>query len=256
MPTALIAAVCADDFGRSILSQTEAAGVDMRAILLTYEQRSASYLAILGPDGALLAGLDDSHAARAIAPAWIDRHAALLQGAEMVVIDANIGRVTADHILDLCGAAHVPVAFEPVAWGLADRYRERVGRFMLVTPNQLEAEALSGMRVTDVASATLAAQSIVACGTGIAVITLEHAGVVYATADEVGHVPAHAAEITVDPTGAGDALAAMIIYGLVNNIPLAECVRLGVVAAALTVASPETVAPDLSLERIYAQLEG
>ena len=59
----------------------------------------------------------------------------------------------------------------------------------------------------------------------------------------------------VDPTGAGAALAAMLIYGLTNDIPIAECVRLGVIAAALTLRSPETVAPEITLEYVYAQLE-
>ncbi len=251
--TALIAAVCADDFGQSILSQTEAAGVDISAMLLTTDERSAAYIAILGPDGALLAGLDDSQTARSITPAWIDQHAALLLAADMVVLDANVSRLTADHILDLCAAHGVPVALEPVAVGLADRYRERVGRFCLVTPNELEAEALSGMHVNDVPTAMAAAQHLVSQGTAIAVITLAQSGIVYATPDEVGHIPALAIEV-VDPTGGGDALMAMMIYGLVNDIPVAECVRLGVVAAALTLRSPETVAPDLSLEHIYAQL--
>ena len=76
----------------------------------------------------------------------------------------------------------------------------------------------------------------------------------YATSDEVGHIPAQPAEV-VDPTGAGAALAAAIIYGLTNDIPLAESVRLGIIAATVTLQSPETVAPELSLEYLYAQLE-
>lgn len=254
MPTALIAAICASDFGRSVLSQTEAAGVDVSAMMFMDDQPSAAYIAILGPDGSLLAGLDDSRSARAISPAWIDQHAAMLRNAAMVVIDANLSRATADHIVRLCAAAGVPVALEPVAVGLADRFRERVGRFFLVMPNELEAEVLSGMSVNDVATATAAAQQLVAHGTEIVVITLAHSGSVYATSNEVGHVPAVPAEV-VDPTGAGEALAAMVIYGLVNEIPIAECVRLGVIAASLTLQSPETVAPDLNLEQIYALLE-
>ncbi|MBA3945432.1 MAG: carbohydrate kinase family protein [Herpetosiphonaceae bacterium] len=254
LSTALICAVCGDDFGRSILSQTEAAGVDMGAVMLTCDQRSAAYIALLSPDGTMLAGLDDSQTARLISPDWIDQHASLLTRAAMVVIDANTSRQTADHIVALCDRAKVPVAFDAVAVGLADRYRERVGNFTFVTGSELEAEVLAGMSISDVASATAAAQHLITQGTKLAVIALGQGGVVYATPDEVGHVPPIEAEI-VDPTGAGEALAAMIIYGLVNDIPVAECVRLGVVAASLTSSSPETVAPDLSLEQVYATLE-
>lgn len=251
---ALISAVCADDFGRAILGQTEAAGVDTRYMFTTCEQRSSSYIAIVSRDGALIAGLDDSAAGRAITPDYIQEHAALLQQADMVVIDANVARTTGDVILDLCAAANVPVAFEPVAYGLAERFREKVGRFYLVTPNELEAESLSGVPVHDVASAQVAAQKLVALGVEIVLITLAAQGVVYASAAEVGHVPASTIEV-IDPTGAGEALAATVIYGLTNGIPLAESVQLGQIAATLTLRSPETVAPEISVEYLYAQLE-
>jgi pseudouridine kinase len=253
-PVALISAVCADDFGRAILGQTEAAGVDMRYMVTTCDQRSSSYIAILAPDGDLLAGLDDSSAGRTITAAYIREHAALLQAADMVVIDANIARTTADAVLELCEAANVPIAFEPVAFGLADRFRHQIGRFFLVTPNELEAEALSGLPVRDVPGAIAAAQQLVSFGVGVVLITLADQGIVYASGDEVGHLPATQIEI-VDPTGAGDALAATVIYGLTNNIPLAEAVQLGQIAATVTLQSPETVAPELTLEYLYAQLE-
>lgn len=254
MPTALIAAVCEDDFGRAIIEQTAAAGVDVSAVMTTCVQRSASYIAIVGPNAELLAGLDDSSTARGISPEWLEQYAGRLRRAQMVVVDANVTRAVADYVLDLCAEAGVPVALEPVAFGLATRFAERAGRFALVLPNALEAEALTGIPVADVASATRAAQQLVAAGTRIAVITLAHEGVVYATEDEVGHIPAMQTDV-VDPTGAGEAIAAAIIYGLANDIPVAECVRLGVIAATCTLRSTQTVAPELSLEYLYAQLE-
>ena len=58
----------------------------------------------------------------------------------------------------------------------------------------------------------------------------------------------------VDTTGVGDALTAAVIFGLVNEMPLDEAVRLGVSAAALTLRTRETVAKDLSLDRLYDDL--
>ncbi len=253
-PVALISAVCADDFGRAILQQTEAAGVDVSPMVVTCDYHSSSYIAIVGPDGELLAGLDDSSAGRAITAQHIRDHAALLQHADMVVMDANVARSTAEAIFALCDEANVPIAFEPVAFGLAERFRNDVGRFSLVVPNDLEAEVLSGVPARDIPGATAAAKRLVAQGVDIALVTLAAQGVVYASSSEVGHVPADKIEV-VDPTGAGEALAATVIYGLSHGVPLGEAVRLGQVAARVTLSSPETVAPELSLEYLYAQLE-
>jgi pseudouridine kinase len=251
---ALISATCADDFGRAIVSQTEAAGVDTRYMITTCDQRSSSYIAIVGQDGSLIAGLDDSAAGRAITPDYIQQHAALLEQADMVVIDANIARSTAQTILEICQRAQVPIALEPVAYGLAERFKAQIGQFYLVTPNELEAEVLSGMPVRDVPGALAAAQRLVALGVEIALITLAADGVVYASGDEVGHVPATEVDV-LDPTGAGEALAAAVIYGLTAGLPLGDALRLGQIAANVTLRSPETVAPELSLEYLYAQLE-
>jgi pseudouridine kinase len=87
-------------------------------------------------------------------------------------------------------------------------------------------------------------------GVDIAIITMAEFGLGYADANRSGHVPALYTEI-VDPTGAGDALTAAVIFALLNDIPLDEAVRLGLSAAALTLRSPGTVAADLSIEKLY-----
>lgn len=43
----------------------------------------------------------------------------------------------------------------------------------------------------------------------------------------------------------------MIIFGYLNNLPISDALQLGVRAAALTLRSTETVAPELSLDRLY-----
>jgi pseudouridine kinase len=94
---------------------------------------------------------------------------------------------------------------------------------------------------------------LVAAGVDLALITLAEEGVVYATADASGHVPAMAADI-VDTTGASDAMTAAVVFGLLNDIPIDEAVRLGASAAALTLACSDTVCVDLSLELLYDHL--
>ena len=58
--TTLLSVVCQDDFGRTIVRQTERAGVDTDHVLITCERRSAAYMALLGAQGDLLLGIDDT----------------------------------------------------------------------------------------------------------------------------------------------------------------------------------------------------
>jgi pseudouridine kinase len=251
--TALISVVCHDDFGHTIISQTERAGVITDYMLDACEQSSAAYIALYGAQGQLLVGVDDTEPIAALTPAVIAAHADMLAGARMVVMDANVPLPTAQRLLHICGQAGVRVALDPVAYGLALRYRPLIGAFSLVTPNSVEAQALTGAPVASVAQGIAAARQLVAQGVAVAIITMAEAGLVYATPDSSGYVPAIDIEVQ-DPTGAGDALTAAVVYALLNDIPVDEAVRLGVSAAALTLDSAETVRQDLTLESLYAQL--
>jgi pseudouridine kinase len=78
-------------------------------------------------------------------------------------------------------------------------------------------------------------------------------GLCYATSETNGYIPAVRTEV-VDPTGAGDALSAAIIFALLNDIPIDDAVRLGVSAASLTLRYRGAVVPNLTLEKLYDQL--
>ena len=66
----------------------------------------------------------------------------------------------------------------------------------------------------------------------LAAITRGAAGSVIVTRDEIVEVPAAPVSRIVDTTGAGDLYASGVLYGLTQNKPLAECGRLGSLAAA------------------------
>jgi pseudouridine kinase len=251
--TVLLSAVCEDDFGQTIIRHTARAGVNTQYVLRSCEERSAAYIALLGSQGQLLVGVDDTLATTALTPDYIADHATLLSAARMVVLDANVPVDSAKQILAICADAGVPVALDPAAYGPAQRYRDLVGSFTLVVLNEIEAQAITDVTILSEAQAIQSAKQLVSMGVEIAIITRAEAGLVYATGDMNGNVPAVVVEV-VDPTGAGDALAATVIYSLLNDIPIDEAVRLGVSAAALTLGSVETVRQDLSLESLYAQL--
>ena len=97
------------------------------------------------------------------------------------------------------------------------------------------------------------AKFLISQGAKVVLITLAEFGVIYATSETSGHIPAVRTKI-LDPIGAGDALTATVIFSMLNNIPLDDGVRLGVSAASLTLDHSGSVRPDLSLEMLYDHL--
>jgi pseudouridine kinase len=133
--------------------------------------------------------------------------------------------------------------------------KKYLNRLQFIAPNSHEAGVLCEQMFEDhqPQHALDAAKHLVSQGVELALISLAEFGVVYATSETSGHVPAITTKV-VDPTGAGDALTATVIYALLNNIPLDDAIRLGVTAASLTLRHRCTVIPDLSLEMLYDQL--
>jgi pseudouridine kinase len=243
-----------DSSGRRILQQAAECGIDVSHVLVDASQRTAAYLAVLDETGNLVMSIDDMAITRKlITPALIYRHRSLFRDARMIVLDANLSPATLVSIFSLARKHGVPVCADPTTATLAPRLCPHLAELLLVTPNAAEAEALCGREVRDRESALLAAQELVGLGVQIAIVTLGATGLVYATSRESGHVPAIECEIT-DFTGAGDALTAAVVLGLLNDLPVDEAVRLGTSAAALTLQCRETVCPTLSLERLYDQL--
>ncbi len=250
----LLSAVGDDESGRNILQQAAECGIDVSHVLVDASQHTAAYLAVLDGTGNLVMSIDDmAITTKLITPAFIYRHRALFRDARMIVLDANLSPATLATTFDLARKQGVPVCADPTSASLAPRLRPHLPELLLVTPNAAEAEALCGRQVRDRESALFAAQNLVGLGVQIAIVTLGHTGLVYATSQESGHVPAIECEIA-DFTGAGDALTAAVVLGLLNGLPVDEAVRLGSSAAALTLQCRETVCPTLSLERLYDQL--
>jgi pseudouridine kinase len=188
-----------------------------------------------------------------ITPAYIYARRRLFKGAAMLVLDANLSPKALASAMRTAQRYAVPVTLDPTSTTLALRAKEHLPNLFMITANLPEAEVLCGHSIGNRSDAMAAAQELVAKGAQIAIITLADEGLCYATSRESGYIPAIRSEV-VDLTGAGDALTATVVYGLVNGFPIDEATRLGVSAATLTLKCTDTVCPDLSLERLYDQL--
>jgi len=107
----------------------------------------------------------------------------------------------------------------------------------IVTPNQHEARDLTGIEVTDLASAEAAAKSLRQRGIDSAIVTLAEQGVWLESATVSTHVPAP--RVTpVATVGAGDAFNGGLAAGIALGLDLIEAARLGSATGALCVTRP------------------
>lgn len=105
----------------------------------------------------------------------------------------------------------------------------------ILTPNETEAEALSGIPVTNLASAEAAADALIARGVGAVALTLGEKGVLFRQDGQSLHIPAFAAGPVVETTGAGDAFNGGLAVALAEGHKLADALRFGCACAGLSV---------------------
>jgi pseudouridine kinase len=254
-PVTLLTAVGEDEAGDQLVQQAEEAGIDVHAVVRTPGQPTSSYIGVLNASGERVFALDDMRSIVALTPHCIHEHASLFDTACLVFVDANLSRETLRSVVSLARKAGLPVCADPTSSSLAPRLKKLLPYLCLITPSATEAGILSGhpFEATDRHQASQAAKSLVAQGVEIVLVTLAEFGVAYATTETSGSVPAIRADVN-DPTGAGDALTAAVLFALLNDIPLDDAVRLGTAAASLTLCHVGAVAPDLTLQKLYDHL--
>ena len=111
------------------------------------------------------------------------------------------------------------------------------GSVDILTPNQVEATALTGVEVIDVPSARRAADILQGRGVPVVVVKLGEAGVFYTSDGDDGLVPAYDVD-AVDTIAAGDAFGAALAVALSEGRSLHDAVRFGAAAGALAVTRP------------------
>ncbi len=111
-----------------------------------------------------------------------------------------------------------------------------------ITPNESEAEGLTGIAVVDLATAEAAAAALLELGVGTALITLGENGVLIGSHEGATHIPAMNAGAIVETTGAGDAFNGGFAVALAEGLGVDEATRFGCATAAISVTRPGAAA--------------
>lgn len=231
----LVSRVADDPFGRLVLAETEAAGVDI-ADVHTDAERTATYVATLDSDGSLSVAVADF---AAIDTMTLDHVTSLsFDGVAHVVLDANLPTPVLTAALERAAEAGAMVTIEPVSVAKAGRLADLASAYPahLLTPNEDEYAALASR--TD----PLTLASWICLRRGLAGSRL--IGGPDEPPLDIPAVLVPAGEVR-DVTGAGDSATAGLIHALVRGAGLEQAIAYGHAVAARTVRSPLAVPTDV-----------
>ncbi len=161
------------------------------------------------------------------------------------MVDGNLRADTLGRALDVCAASGVRVVLDPVSVPKAGLLLPELAAsrpLLAVTPNVDELAALGGVDALHQRGAEL-----------VWVRRGPDGSTLSGPDGTVDIAPVVATEV-LDVTGAGDAMLAAFCHALLGGAGPAEAAAYGQAAAALTVASPHTVRPDLTDELVRSLL--
>ena len=226
-----VARVGNDIFGKQALEQFGREGIRTEFVLTDAEQ----------PSGVALIGVDErGENSIVVAPganARLDETqvSAALQGFNapaLVLLQLEIPLASVEMAVRLCSEKGLRVVLNPApAQSLPDALLRQL---FLITPNESEAELLTGIRVTDVATAERAARRLRDLGVPNVVITLGAKGAYLLTTEYGRLIPAHPVTAT-DTTAAGDCFNGALTLALSEDLPLTDAVAFACKAAAISV---------------------
>jgi len=193
-------------------------------------------------------------AAGLITPADIDANAGLIGGADVFVTQLEQPLDAALRGLEVARAGGARTILNPApASELPD---EMLALCDYITPNETEAETLTGIKVGSTDAALEAARAFRAKGVGAALITLGESGALYHDGDTTLHVPAMSVGKVVDTTGAGDAFNGGFATALSEGKAPEEAVRFGNATAGLSVTRPGAASAMPTRAEIESLLRG
>jgi len=217
--TTLIACVGDDAYGLQSLAGLQQDGIDTSAIA-TIENCATGVAGIFVDDQGRNSIVIAAGANARLTPAHIQ--IAAIQSAQLLICQCETPLATIQAAMQIANQHGVKVVFNPApAIPLPDSIFALVSYLVV---NETEAGQLSGVPVTDINSARLAAQHLLDRGVQCVLLTLGEQGVCISSGSQFHHIPAIKVSV-VDTTAAGDtfvgAFAAAIGYGL-NELDAAK----------------------------------
>ncbi|KAA3619365.1 MAG: ribokinase [Calditrichaeota bacterium] len=229
-----IARVGNDLFGNQALTGFEAEGIDISYVARDQNLPSGVAEIFVAENGensiAVASGANAN-----LRPADIQQAEAAIADVGVLVLQLESPLRTVEKAVEIAVKNGVPVILNPApAQTLSEKLLNQIS---FITPNESEAQQLTGIPVVDAESAMRAANYLHKQGVENVIITMGATGAYVSSTEFKSLVPAFQVN-SVDSTAAGDVFNGTLAVALLEGRGLLEAVRFASAAAALSVTRP------------------
>jgi ribokinase len=216
--TKMIGRVGRDVFGEMLRDALESERVDIGAVAIDEEAETGTALITVSDDGAnSIVVVPGANAA--VGREELDALNSVIERADVLLLQLEIPIEVVEEAASIAESKGVAVILDPApALPLPEGL---LRRSTWITPNEHEAEILTGISLTDEVSVAAAARRLLDMGANNVVITLGSRGCYFAFSEEGFFVPAPRVK-SIDSVGAGDAFNGAMAVGLAQKLSVKD----------------------------------
>ena len=220
-----------DSFGDTLMDALVEEGVEIRFIVRDAEVGTGVGSPVIDADG------DNSiiivpRANMRLSAADVDRAASAISDSDVLLLQLEVPIAASQRAAEIAKSSGTKVILNPApAQDLPDSFLAQVD---ILTPNQVEAELLSGVEVSDSEGAERAARILLDRGVSAVILTLGEGGALLFKDGLTTSIPAYRVNV-VDTTAAGDAFCGALATALARGEALEDAVVFANAAGALAV---------------------
>jgi ribokinase len=231
----LVGRIGEDVFGANLLAALDEAKVDTNAVMKTRSIPSGTAMIMVdrhGENAIVVAGGANRH----LSATDLLAQRKVIETSVVLVAQLEVPHDTVACAFALAKRSNVLTILDP-APAPAEGLPESLYHVDILTPNQSEAETLTGMPVRNVEEARRAAERFLLRGTRIVVMKMGSTGAAIIRKDATGqttvqHIPGFRVPV-VDTTAAGDTFTGAMAVGLAEGMELPAAVRFANAAGAM-----------------------
>lgn len=247
--TSLCSRVGSDSVGGELLKSLSEMGIGSRWVSRSETNPTASYTAILSPQGDLTLAVADMAIYEELNRSWAIDCLDFARKAKHWILDTNLPEKTI-HFLAAEKPDSVDLWCVPTSEAKAERLRGCLARVRGLVLNRAELAVLSGH-----SDLKRGCRQLIGLGVQMLWVTQGLEGVTFAEGVTIQTTPLKKLHTLKDVTGAGDAFAAGVLYAFIEGKTGPVATRFGLAAAQLTVSSTESVAEGMTSSRLKKEVQ-
>ncbi|MEH7884105.1 carbohydrate kinase [Bacillus sp. JJ1609] len=242
--------VVGDDHEGHWLMEYTKAFADVNPSQMLKGHSTGAYTAVLDHEGEMSVALAEMSIYDSITPEFIESKWGYFASSDFIFLDTNFPAYVLEAIILRCRKENIPLCITPVSSPKAKKLPEDLSGVTWLIANKDEAEAISGVVIENEGDFFKAAELIIHKGVEKVVISRGDNGLIYFSSKGEAGVLIPPSISVIDVTGAGDSLAAGIIYAHLNGIQTEDACKIGMACSILTLQTIETVNPILNNKQL------